>query len=163
VATVTRIRSISQLPVHDVSPTVPINLPASIQLLPQVKLYQINSFQAHPTHSRLTSPDLTTKLTLRKMSNAPRHNTSPPGLSTAIIVAVIISGTVILVATMLIALCYVTNHQRGKAQREQEGVEMEVRGCELDVAGSKVVTESDSELKDKKGGEAKSEGNGMQG
>jgi hypothetical protein len=49
----------------------------------------------------LTSPDLTTKPSLRNMSNAPRHNISPPGLSTAIIVAVIISGTVVAVTAML--------------------------------------------------------------
>jgi hypothetical protein len=95
--------------------------------------------------------------TQRKMSNAPRHNTSPPGLSTAIIIAVIISGTVIVVAAMLIALCYVTNRQRRKAQREQEGVKMKVRGCELEVAGRKVV--ADIEIQ----GEAKGEGEGVRG
>jgi hypothetical protein len=71
------------------------------------------------------------------MHNDSRHIVQSPGLSTAVVIAVLISGIILVLTAMLVVLCYVTNNQRRKEQQEQGEVEMDLRNIEGEVGGWK--------------------------
>ncbi|OAK97242.1 hypothetical protein IQ06DRAFT_379967 [Phaeosphaeriaceae sp. SRC1lsM3a] len=58
-----------------------------------------------------------------------RNTQATSGVKVAIIIAAILSGTVLAVASMLVIMCHVTNRRRRKEQKK-EGMEMETR-CEV--------------------------------
>jgi hypothetical protein len=71
------------------------------------------------------------------MHNDSHHTVQSPGLSTAVIIAVLINGTILVLTAMLVVLCYVANNKRRKEQQEQGEVEMDLRDIEGEVGGRK--------------------------
>ena len=62
----------------------------------------------------------------------PPHRT--PGFIIAIILASILSGSVLAITAMLVVMCHVTNRRRRKEQR-REGLELETRGGGAESGG----------------------------
>jgi hypothetical protein len=62
------------------------------------------------------------------------HTNSPPrSTKLAIIVAFVISGNIIVIVAILVALCYVTNGRRRKAQLERKGLGLDLGGLEVKI------------------------------
>jgi heme/copper-type cytochrome/quinol oxidase subunit 2 len=64
-----------------------------------------------------------------------RSDSVPSRTSLAIVLAFIITGCVVVIVAVLLAMCYVTNNRRKKAQREQTGIEMNSSGHAGEMQG----------------------------